>query len=188
EAAASVNRVSQDSGNIEKIIEVISGIAEQTNLLALNAAIEAARAGTHGRGFAVVADEVRSLASRTQDSTREIQDMIGRLQAGAGEAASEMQSSRERARVTVEKTAEAESALVRIREEVASINDMNAQIASAAEEQSAVAEEVNRNIAKIHDSTVEASAGSEQVASSSRDLAVLAGQLRSRVSVFQFKN
>lgn len=188
EAAASVNRVSQDSGNIEKIIEVISGIAEQTNLLALNAAIEAARAGTHGRGFAVVADEVRSLASRTQDSTREIQDMIGRLQAGAGEAASEMQSSRERARVTVEKTAEAESALVRIREEVSSINDMNAQIASAAEEQSAVAEEVNRNIAKIHDSTLETSAGSEQVASSSRDLAVLAGQLRSRVSVFQFKN
>ena len=188
DAAASVNRVSEDSGNIEKIIEVISGIAEQTNLLALNAAIEAARAGAHGRGFAVVADEVRSLASRTQDSTREIQDMIGRLQAGAGEAASEMQHSRERARATVEKTAEAESALVRIREEVASINDMNAQIASAAEEQSAVAEEVNRNIARIHDSTLETSAGSEQVASSSRDLAVLAGQLRSRVSVFQFKN
>jgi len=186
QAAASVNRVSQDSSNIEKIIEVISGIAEQTNLLALNAAIEAARAGTHGRGFAVVADEVRSLASRTQDSTREIQDMIGRLQAGAGEAASEMESSRERARVTVEKTAEAETALVRIREEVASINDMNAQIASAAEEQSSVAEEVNRNIARIHDGTLETSAGSDQVAASSRDLAVLAGQLRSRVSVFQF--
>ncbi|KPQ27128.1 MAG: methyl-accepting chemotaxis protein [Marinobacter excellens HL-55] len=188
EAAASVNRVSEDSSNIEKIIEVISGIAEQTNLLALNAAIEAARAGTHGRGFAVVADEVRSLASRTQDSTREIQDMIGRLQTGAGEAASEMERSRERARVTVEKTAEAETALIKIREEVASINDMNAQIASAAEEQSAVAEEVNRNIARIHDATLETSAGSEQVASSSRDLAVLAGQLRSRVSVFQLKN
>lgn len=188
EAAASVNRVSEDSSNIEKIIEVISSIAEQTNLLALNAAIEAARAGTHGRGFAVVADEVRSLASRTQDSTREIQDMIGRLQAGAGEAASEMQRSRERARVTVEKTAEAQTALVKIREEVASINDMNAQIASAAEEQSAVAEEVNRNIARIHDGTLETSAGSDQVAASSRDLAVLAGQLRSRVSVFQFKN
>ena len=186
QAAASVNRVSQDSSNIEKIIEVISGIAEQTNLLALNAAIEAARAGTHGRGFAVVADEVRSLASRTQDSTREIQDMIGRLQAGAGEAALEMESSRERARLTVEKTTEAEAALVRIREEVASINDMNAQIASAAEEQSSVAEEVNRNIARIHDGTLETSAGSDQVAASSRDLAVLAGQLRSRVSVFQF--
>ena len=134
----------------------------------------------------MVADEVRSLASRTQDSTREIQDMIGRLQAGAGEAASEMERSRERARVTVEKTAEAQTALVKIREEVASINDMNAQIASAAEEQSAVAEEVNRNIARIHDGTLETSAGSDQVAASSRDLAVLAGQLSARVSIFQF--
>lgn len=187
DAAASVNRVSEDSGNIEKIIEVINAIAEQTNLLALNAAIEAARAGEHGRGFAVVADEVRSLASRTQDSTREIQDMIGRLQAGAGEASGEMERSRDLARVTVEKTAEAETALGRIREEVASINDMNAQIASAAEEQSSVAEEVNRNIARIHDATIETSAGSDQVAGASRDLAVLAGQLRSRVSVFRFR-
>jgi methyl-accepting chemotaxis protein len=164
DAAASVSRVSEDSGNIEKIIEVINAIAEQTNLLALNAAIEAARAGEHGRGFAVVADEVRSLASRTQDSTREIHDMIGRLQAGAGEASGEMARSRDLARVTVEKTAEAETALGRIREEVASINDMNAQIASAAEEQSSVAEEVNRNIARIHDGTIETSAGSDQVA------------------------
>ncbi|MGM0952725.1 MAG: methyl-accepting chemotaxis protein [Pseudomonadota bacterium] len=188
EASTSVNRVSQDSANIEKIIEVINGIAEQTNLLALNAAIEAARAGTHGRGFAVVADEVRSLASRTQDSTREIQEMIGQLQAGAGEAATEMEGSRELARVTVEKTAEAESALGRIREEMSAINDMNAQIASAAEEQSSVAEEVNRNIARIHDATIETSAGSDQVAGSSRDLAVLAGQLSSRVSVFRLKD
>ena len=188
EASASVNRVSEDSANIEKIIEVINGIAEQTNLLALNAAIEAARAGTHGRGFAVVADEVRSLASRTQDSTREIQEMIGQLQSGAGEAAGEMEGSRELARETVEKTAEAESALGRIREEMSSINDMNAQIASAAEEQSSVAEEVNRNISRIHDGTIETAAGSEQVASSSRDLAVLAGQLSSRVAVFRLKD
>ena len=188
EAAQTVQRVSADSANIEKIIEVINGIAEQTNLLALNAAIEAARAGTHGRGFAVVADEVRSLASRTQDSTREIQDMIGTLQTGANEAAEVMESSRELARSTVEKTSEAESALARIREEVGSINDMNAQIASASEEQSSVAEEVNRNISRIHDATVETSAGSDQVAGASRDRAVLAGQLRSRVSVFRVRD
>ena len=187
EAAGSVNRVSEDSANIEKIIEVINGIAEQTNLLALNAAIEAARAGTHGRGFAVVADEVRSLASRTQESTSEIQEMIGQLQAGAGEATGEMESSRELARETVEKTTEAEAALARIREEMSSINDMNAQIASAAEEQSSVAEEVNRNIARIHDATIETSAGSDQVAGRSHDLAVLAEQLKSRVSVFRLK-
>lgn len=187
-ASQTVQRVSGDSANIEKIIEVINAIAEQTNLLALNAAIEAARAGTHGRGFAVVADEVRSLASRTQDSTREIQEMIGTLQSGASEATAVMESSRELARTTVDKTSEAAAALIRIREEVGAINDMNAQIASASEEQSSVAEEVNRNISRIHDATIETSAGSDQVASASRDLAVLAGQLRSRVSVFRLKN
>ncbi|AOY90325.1 methyl-accepting chemotaxis protein [Marinobacter salinus] len=187
QASQTVQRVSDDSANIGKIIEVINAIAEQTNLLALNAAIEAARAGSHGRGFAVVADEVRSLASRTQDSTREIQEMIGNLQTGAGDAAEVMKSSRELARTTVEKTARAEEALSRIRSEMSAINDMNAQIASAAEEQSSVAEEVNQNISRIHDATIETSAGSDQVASASRDLATLAGQMRSRVSVFQVK-
>ena len=184
-AAESVQQVSSDSENIEKIIEVITAIAEQTNLLALNAAIEAARAGEHGRGFAVVADEVRSLATRTQDSTREIRGMIGKLQEGAGKAAEVMRNSRQLAQQTVEQTGLAESALNKIRTEVTAINDMNAQIASAAEEQSSVAEEVNQNINRIHNATLETSAGSAQVASSSRELATLANRLSDKVSFFK---
>ncbi|WP_394240566.1 methyl-accepting chemotaxis protein [Halopseudomonas laoshanensis] len=183
-AADTVQQVSRDSASIEKITAVINAIAEQTNLLALNAAIEAARAGEHGRGFAVVADEVRSLATRTQDSTREIRDMIGTLQQGAGNAADVMETSRELAQKTVEQILLAEGALKQISHEVGAINDMNAQIASASEEQSAVAEEVNQNINRIHDATVETSAGSNQVASSSKVLAKLADQLKERVSFF----
>jgi methyl-accepting chemotaxis protein len=184
-ATETVEKVSRDSSNIEKITDVINAIAEQTNLLALNAAIEAARAGEHGRGFAVVADEVRSLATRTQDSTREIRSMIGTLQEGAGNAVGVMETSRELAQKTVEQIRQAESALGKISHEVSAINNMNAQIASASEQQSSVAEEVNLNITRIHDATVETSAGSDQVAASSRELTTLAVQLKDRVSFFQ---
>lgn len=184
-AAQTVEKVSADSGNIEKITEVINAIAEQTNLLALNAAIEAARAGEHGRGFAVVADEVRSLATRTQQSTREISSMIVQLQDGSGQAAEIMQTSRRLAQHTVEQTREAEAALSSIRREVAAINDMNTQIATASDEQSRVAEAVNENISRIHDSTMASAAGADQVASSSRDLAELADQLTHKVKFFK---
>jgi methyl-accepting chemotaxis protein len=185
DAVSKVQTVSTQSGDIEKIIDVINGIAEQTNLLALNAAIEAARAGEHGRGFAVVADEVRSLATRTQASTREIREMIGTLQTGAGDAVEVMETSHQLAQKTVIKTREAESALSTIRQEVVSITDMNHQIASAAEEQSQVAEGVNQNINRISEATLASSAGADQVAGSSRELSELAQQLSRKVAHFE---
>lgn len=185
DAVSKVQTVSTQSGDIEKIIDVINGIAEQTNLLALNAAIEAARAGEHGRGFAVVADEVRSLATRTQASTREIREMIGTLQTGAGDAVEVMETSHQLAQKTVAKTREAEGALSTIRQEVVAITDMNHQIASAAEEQSQVAEGVNQNINRISEATLASSAGADQVAGSSRELSELAQQLSRKVAHFE---
>ncbi|WP_017906885.1 methyl-accepting chemotaxis protein [Pseudomonas asplenii] len=184
-AAESVGRVSHDSQAIENVVEVINSIAERTNLLALNAAIEAARAGEAGRGFAVVADEVRSLATRTQDSTREIREMVGQLQSGASDTAEIMRNSRELAQRTVEQTRIAEEALVRIRQEVGAINDMNAQIASASTQQGVATQEVNQNINRIHDAAVETSVGSNQVALSSRELSALADNLTRKVSFFR---
>lgn len=148
---ASVNELAQLSHNIESILSVISGIAEQTNLLALNAAIEAARAGESGRGFAVVADEVRSLASRTQQSTQEIGNMIEQLQAGVRLAENKMKQSQTLAAQTSVDAAEANEVLARIRDAIGRINDMNLQIATAAEEQSATSEEINQNTTNIRD-------------------------------------
>ncbi|WP_397459776.1 methyl-accepting chemotaxis protein [Pseudomonas asplenii] len=185
EAAESVGRVSHDSQAIENVVAVINSIAERTNLLALNAAIEAARAGEAGRGFAVVADEVRSLATRTQDSTREIREMVGQLQSGAGKTAEIMRNSREMAQHTVEQTRIAEDALIRIRQEVGAINEMNAQIASASTQQGVAAQEVNQNITRIHDAAMESSVGSNQVALSSRELSALADNLTRKVSFFK---
>ena len=162
QAVESVVELANFSNNIESILTVITAIAEQTNLLALNAAIEAARAGESGRGFAVVADEVRSLASRTQESTSEIRNMIEQLQTGVRQAESNIKESREVAITTSEEAGKANDALEIIRSAIVQISDMNLQIAAAAEQQSATSEEINRNTTNIRDISQDVSNGAQE--------------------------
>lgn len=162
QAVVQVQKLEDATNSIETVLQVINDIADQTNLLALNAAIEAARAGEQGRGFAVVADEVRTLAQRTQESTTEIRSMIEQLQNGATAVATTMNESKDAASGTVEKAQQADEALQRIFDAIKRITDMNLQIASAAEEQSLVAEEINANTLKIKDLSVQVSDESQQ--------------------------
>lgn len=180
-----ITHLAEQSRDIGKVLDVIRGLADQTNLLALNAAIEAARAGEAGRGFAVVADEVRALAHRTQQSTSEIERMIGSIQGGTGEAVESMRTSTERAESTLNIARGAGLALDTIAGAVAQINGRNLVIASAAEEQAQVAREVDRNLVNINDLSVQSAAGAHQTSAASAELSRLAVDLNGLVARFR---
>ncbi|OWJ91593.1 methyl-accepting chemotaxis protein [Pseudomonas sp. A46] len=184
-SASAIERLKHDSTNIGAVLDVIKSIAEQTNLLALNAAIEAARAGDAGRGFAVVADEVRALARRTQESTTQIEQLVSTLQDGAQGAVDMMGRSRTQAVDTVTAAREAGDALATINHSVASIQQLNQQIATAAEQQSAVAEEINRSVSSIRDVAEQSAAATEETSAASIDLARLGGELQTEVNRFR---
>jgi methyl-accepting chemotaxis protein len=184
-SAEVISKLKDDSVNIGAVLGVIKSIADQTNLLALNAAIEAARAGEQGRGFAVVADEVRTLAQRTQESTSEIESLIMLLQTGTEESVNVMGKSRNNAYETVEQAKAAGKSLASITNAVENILQVNINIATATEEQSAVAEEINRNVVDIQEISEQTALGAEQIANSSTKLIRLGAELQDVVRHFK---
>ncbi|MEH6352990.1 methyl-accepting chemotaxis protein [Pseudomonas sp. 3JA] len=182
--AALIGNLADESRDIGKVLDVIRGLADQTNLLALNAAIEAARAGEAGRGFAVVADEVRALAHRTQQSTSEIERMIGSIQSGTEHAVDSMRNSTERAESTLNIARGAGMSLDTINTAIVEINERNLVIASAAEEQAQVAREVDRNLVNIRDLSVQSATGANQTSAASAELSRLAVDLNNMVGRF----
>jgi methyl-accepting chemotaxis protein len=188
DVSATSGHVEQLAGRvheISKVLDVIRAIAEQTNLLALNAAIEAARAGDAGRGFAVVADEVRALAHRTQQSTQEIEQMIGGIQQGTDQAVNAMRSSSNRVRGSLEVAHAAGDALEHIAQAIATINERNLVIASASEEQAQVAREVDRNLVNIRDLSMQTTTGADETNTACNELSRLAVDLNNLVTRFK---
>lgn len=185
ESATVISQLSEDSEQIGSVVEVIESIAEQTNLLALNAAIEAARAGEHGRGFAVVADEVRALASRSQNSTKDIQLLVDKMRASASDAVAVIETGKHKVDQSVEQATCAGDSLAQINHSIDSITQMNEQIASATEEQSAAASEISSNFSSIQELSELSEQASQEVSNACGNLTRTADQLRSIVGKFR---